>query len=359
MDTEGVVQAINKTGAARLGKVPADLIGQNVYSLIPAEVRTRRMELITKCIMTGEPVRFEDRRGAIWFDQVLYPVKNESGNVYMIAVFAMDITDRVSAEETMKRTMAELGRVNAEMRDFLFVSSHDLQEPLRKIGGYIGLLKEHLGTAADDATRDYLDRMLNASQRMHGLIVDLLELSRIITRARPFGKVDLGMTMRQVIDDLEIQVKECDAAIEVALEGTIEADATQIRQLFQNLLGNALKFRKNDVRPVVRVSSSPNAVPLDILGIHYGISELVVIRFADNGIGFQPKYAEKIFGLFQRLHRRDQYEGTGVGLAICKKIAERHKGCIIAEGNPGEGTVFTISLPIRQLSKGEFMGESD
>lgn len=357
MDTKGVVQAINKTGAARLGAVPADLIGNNIYSLIPPEVKTHRMELMTKCIMTGEPIRFEDKRGDIWFDQILYPVKDDSGSVLMIAVFAMDITDRVNAEETMKRTMAELGRVNAELRDFLFVSSHDLQEPLRKIGGYIALLKEHLGPAVDGATCDYLDRMLNASLRMHSLIVDLLELSRIITRARPFGKVDLGMILRQVIDDLEIQVKECNAVVNVSLEGSIEADATQIRQLFQNLLGNALKFRKKDVPPVIRVSSSPNAEPLDILGIHYAIGELVVIYVADNGIGFQGKYAEKIFGLFQRLHQRDQYGGTGVGLAICKKIVERHKGSIIAEGDPGEGALFTISLPIRQWSKGESMGE--
>ncbi len=219
------------------------------------------------------------------------------------------------------------------------MASHDLQEPLRKVQAFSDRLRSKCGAALDDAGRDYLDRIQNAGKRMQTLINDLLTFSRVTTKAQPFISTDLNRAARDVICDLEVRIEQVGGRVEVSDLPTVDADPLQMRQLMQNLIGNALKYHRPEVPPVVKVSSKTVVDPS---------RELCQILVEDNGIGFEEVYADRIFTIFQRLHGRTEYEGTGIGLAVCRKIAERHAGSITARSTPGEGSSFMVTLPIRQ-----------
>ncbi|MGD8276766.1 MAG: two-component regulator propeller domain-containing protein [Gemmatimonadota bacterium] len=225
---------------------------------------------------------------------------------------------------------------NRELEHFAYVASHDLQEPLRKIRAFSDRITRRYTSLLDEQGRDYLGRMSSAAARMQTLIDDLLSLSRVTTRQREAEPIDLNALALDVVGDLEVRLRTTDGRVELGDLPTIEGDPVQIRQIFQNLIGNALKFHRPDEAPVVRVGSVPTR------------PGAVELRFEDNGIGFDSADAERVFQPFQRLHSRQEYEGTGIGLAICRKIAERHRGSIRVESSPGKGSVFTVSLPARQ-----------
>jgi light-regulated signal transduction histidine kinase (bacteriophytochrome) len=281
-------------------------------------------------------------------------------------------------QETLQRQ--ELTRSNAELQQFASIASHDLQEPLRKIQAFGDQLKTKYNQALTEQGQDYVQRMQNAAGRMQTLINDLLTLSRITTKAQPFVPVDLAQVVQEVLSDLEVRVQESNAQVEVGSLPTIDADPLQMRQLLQNLIGNALKFHKTIEPPRVRVYSQvlkdeeqhsaletmlPANVPsLTRVGLGWiepppeqmdgqlsGNSttpKRCQIMVEDNGIGFDEKYLDRIFNVFQRLHGRSAYEGTGMGLAICRKIAERHSGSLTAKSTPGQGATFIVTLPIQQ-----------
>jgi signal transduction histidine kinase len=234
----------------------------------------------------------------------------------------------------LARTNVELQRSNGELEQFASVASHDLQEPLRKVQTFGDQLERRHGANLDDEAKDYLRRMRNASSRMSVLIDDLLRFSRVTTHAKPHVPVDLARVARDVVNDLETRVAETHGTVELGRLPAVQADPTQMRQLLQNLIGNALKFHRPDVPPVVRVEPAKATRP--------GFAAFTV---SDNGIGFEDHYQERIFRVFERLHPRDIYAGTGIGLALCRKIAERHGGSIEGEGRPGEGSTFTVMLP--------------
>ncbi|AMV17458.1 sensor histidine kinase [Planctomyces sp. SH-PL14] len=228
---------------------------------------------------------------------------------------------------------------NRELEQFASVASHDLQEPLRKIEAFGDRLKTR-STTLEETSRDYLERILASASRMRTLINDLLSFSRVTTRAQPFARINLDKVAREVVSDLEGRLQQVSGRVEIGPLPEIEADPTQIRQLFQNLIGNALKFHKPDVPPVVQVAGqmlSPSRKGAQV--------ELTV---KDNGIGFEEVYLDRIFEVFQRLHGRNEYEGTGIGLAICRKIAERHGGTITARSRPEQGAEFIVTLPVQQ-----------
>ncbi|MCH8998135.1 MAG: CHASE domain-containing protein [Proteobacteria bacterium] len=256
------------------------------------------------------------------------------------------IIERKRAQDSLKRQAAELARSNAELEQFAYVASHDLQEPLRKVQAFGDRLRSKYADALDEQGLDYLSRMQDAAGRMQSLIQSLLNFSRIASKAQPHVAVNLDVVAQEVVSDLEVHIQETGAKVEVADLPTIEADPTQMRQIFQNLIGNALKYRREAVAPVIQIS----AEVLDgVAGPANGTPDkLCRIRIEDNGIGFEPEFADRIFGIFQRLHGRGEYEGTGVGLAICRKIAERHGGTITAQAQPGEGATFTVTLPVRR-----------
>lgn len=244
-------------------------------------------------------------------------------------------------QETKQRQ--ELARSNEELQQFAFIASHDLQEPLRKIKTFAERLQVTCGEFLTEQGRDYLQRMQNAALRMETLIEGLLTLSRVTTRAQPYVAVNLTQIAQEVLSDLEVSIQQTRGQIEIGELPIIQGDPLQMRQLLQNLIGNALKFHRPNQPPVIKIYGQFFNNDLDDLSVGNTYYQIIV---EDNGIGFPEKYLDRIFNVFQRLHSRSEYEGTGIGLAICRKITERHHGTITAKSQPGQGAKFIITLPI-------------
>jgi signal transduction histidine kinase len=232
-----------------------------------------------------------------------------------------------------------------ELQEFAYSVSHDLQEPLRKVTAFGERLHDKCETQLGPEGIDYLTRMRDAAKRMSTLINDLLALSRVITQAKPSTPVNLNTLVSEVLSDLDVRIEQVHGRVEVGSLPTIHADATQMRQLFQNLIGNALKFRKPDVAPLIKVQAEPLGKTESFDDEGAGGRAAWLIRVQDNGIGFEEKFRERIFEVFQRLHNRSEYEGSGIGLSLCRKIAQRHGGSISAESAPGQGATFLVTLP--------------
>ena len=239
-----------------------------------------------------------------------------------------------------------LMRSNRELEQFASVASHDLQEPLRKIQAFGDRLQDRCGEQLGEQGSDYLDRILSSASRMRRLIDDLLSFSRVASKAQPFVETDLGTLLTEVVSDLEGRLQQTEGSVELGDLPTLEADPMQLQQLFQNLIANGLKFHRPDVPPIVRVKGHVTTNSVNREG--YGPVRMVEITVQDNGIGFEEVYLDRIFNVFQRLHGRNEYEGTGMGLAISRKIVERHGGTITAKSNLGEGATFVVNLPLEQ-----------
>jgi PAS domain S-box-containing protein len=288
-------------------------------------------------IQTGEVYQIEHRVKMAngnyrWHLSRGIPMKDADGKVLRWFGTATDIHEQKLAEELLKKS-------NQELEQFAFVASHDLQEPLRKIRSFSELLSQRSVGQLDGESLHYLERMRSATARMNEMIQDLLDLSRVSTRGREFERVDLGLLAADVVSDLEPRIQKEKGSVELAPLPTLLADPLQMRQLLQNLIGNAIKFHKPETPPRVLVSGFVENAGTE--------RPLAVITVEDNGIGFEADDAQIIFHPFQRLHGRSQYEGSGMGLAICAKIVERHQGSIQAEGRPGEGATFIITLPVK------------
>ena len=250
--------------------------------------------------------------------------------------------------ENANNAAEKLARSNAELEQFAYVASHDLQEPLRKVQAFSDRLRNKYETALDEQGIDYLARMHAAAGRMQKLVNDLLAYSRVATKGEDFIPVALDSVVHEVVGDLEIRIEETGARIEVADMPTIDAAPLQMRQLLQNLIANALKYQRKDVPPFIKIAGE--VVEIGSIGPNGTSTKTCRIVVEDNGVGFEAQFAERIFGIFQRLHGRGEYEGTGVGLAICRKIAERHDGTISARSRPGVGSTFTVTLPLQHQS---------
>ena len=262
-------------------------------------------------------------------------VHDEEGKPRSVLMIDRDTTARKRAEKELRDHAAQLEALNEELQEFAFVASHDLQEPLRKIQAFGERIRARHARAMDDIGRDYLSRMERAAARMQSLLAALLDYSRVTTTGRQWEPADLNDALRGVLEDLEVTIFRCRGRVEVGNLPVIEADAVQMRQLFQNLISNGLKYRREGEDPSVRVSSRT-------------CGGKVEIDVKDNGIGFDEKYLDRIFKPFQRLHSHADYKGTGMGLAICRKIVERHGGSITAGSAPGKGSTFTVTLPVKQ-----------
>jgi len=287
----------------------------------------------------------------IWPDKSVHFIKgsalvdrNSKGEAIRMIGVNWDITKERNAEEVLQIHLNELQRSNQELEDFASIASHDLQEPLRKIQAFGDRLKGKWAETLGPQGLDYLERMQNAAGRMQTLITDLLSFSRVTSKANPFVQVDLAKVANEVVSDLEVRITQVGGKVEVDDLPIIEAEPTQMRQLFQNLIGNAMKFHKKDEPPLVKIQSHY------VNGQNSSASQnrWISLTVSDNGIGFDEKYVKKIFSIFQRLHSHSEYEGTGVGLAICQKIVTRHKGEITAKSTLGKGTSFIITLPTVQ-----------
>jgi signal transduction histidine kinase len=279
---------------------------------------------------TGVAVHFAGRRYTIASDK--QQILDFLLSIYDTAVQQNRELKAVGVQ--LQQQKDELARSNSELEQFAYVASHDLQEPLRKINTFGRMLSEDCSTGLSEKGLDYVARMVNAADRMMRLIQDLLTYARVNTRGAELVPVALRPAVMQALDDLGERVRESGGRVDVEDLPMVQADARQMYQLFQNLIGNALKFVAKGQAPVVRISSSDA-----------GLGK-VEISVADNGIGFDEKDLARIFQPFQRLHTRDEYPGSGIGLAVCRKILQRHGGDITARSRPGAGATFLITLPV-------------
>ena len=319
-------------------------------------------------VQTGEAYeieyRFVDRKNPgeyRWFLGRACPIKNNSGQIIKWIGTCTDIDDQRRKSETLEQLVIErtqqldqantqLKHSNDRLQHFASVASHDLQEPLRKVFAFSQLLSEKYSQELGREGVDLLGRMQRAVERMSGLSRDILSYSRLPTQTTTPAPVSLGDVVSEVLSDLEIIIQEKQAIIRVDPLPTVTGVASQLRQLFQNLLSNALKFQASGTRPVVEVTvnqTSPPAMPPESASL-LGSDETLFweIRIVDNGIGFDEQHRERIFQLFGRLHGHSQFEGTGIGLALCKQIVEQHHGFITARSQPGAGATFSVYLPV-------------
>ena len=377
VDVSGRATFVNPAAEKMLGYTAEQMAGKDVHELIhfkhpDSSDFPRDSCPLLSVIRTGDPVTV-DEDAFIRSDGSTFPVSYtssptyEDGRITGAVVAFRDETERKAAEAAVRRYSEELERLvaertaeleqansqllvsNRELQDFASVASHDLQEPLRKIQAFGDRLVAKVGPTLGVEGQDYLYRMRNAAGRMQALICDLLAFSRVTTKAQPFAPIDLAQIVRDVLSDLETTIEQTGGKVAVGPLPQLDADAMQMRQLFQNLFGNALKFHKPGVAPLVKLYAET-----DDATDARGTLRLIV---EDNGIGFDEKYLDRIFNVFQRLHGRGTYEGTGIGLAVCRKIAERHGGSITARSTPGVGSTFVVTLPLKQNTTEEPNGE--
>ncbi len=318
--------------------------------VIHPDDRKASLEHWDAAIRSGEPYESEHRLAGEggtyrWYLARAVPVRNGEREITRWLGTCTDIDGRRQTESRLRSSLES----NRELEEFASVASHDLQEPLRKIHSFAACLKDEQSANLDAEGHDYLERIQSAATRMTLLIADLLQLSRLSSRANPFVRVDLNQVMAGVLSDLEARLTDTRGRVETVNLPTVMGDPLQMRQLFQNLIGNGLKFHKKDVAPVVRLSVETFDADSDHGPAQPGGACRILVT--DNGIGFEEKYLDKVFTIFQRLHGRDEYEGTGIGLAICRKIAERHAGSITARSKPGQGATFIVTLPLFKHSQ--------
>jgi PAS domain S-box-containing protein len=332
---DGTLLAVNEVMALRFGHAAAELTGSCLWDMFPPDVGRARREAVTRVVETGEAVHYLDRRGELYLDNSIYPVMGGDGVYDKVAVYSRDITAQTLAEQRIATYLAELERSNAELEQFAYVASHDLREPLRMISSYLSLIERRYGTRLEGDGLEFLEFARDGAKRMDRLVLDLLEFSRIERKGSPIVAMDVGPALELALRHLAPAIDESGAMVRVAGEGEpprVMGDPDQITRLFQNLVGNAVKYRAEGRPPRIVVSWRRAGGEWEF-------------KVADNGIGIEEQYFERIFRIFQRLHTPDRYEGTGIGLAICKKIVERHAGRIQVESVPGEGTTFRFTLP--------------
>ena len=351
-DANGAAEQV--TGVPRGWLVGSDF---SDYFTEPERARAGYLKVLSDGLVRDYPLTIRHVEGCttdVLYNAVVY--RNQAGQVQGVFAAARDVTARKRAEaeltryrehleelvqqrtselETanahLRRTTAELASSNQELEQFAYVASHDLQEPLRAVTGYLGLIEKQLGDQLEDKVRHHVDGAVQGASRMHTLITDLLALSRVGTRGQALEPADLNAVLDQALEGLGASVRETGARITRDPLPILSVDAGQMAQLFQNLIGNALKFR-GERPPEIHVSAERKP-------------DQWVFGVRDNGIGIEPQYSERIFLIFQRLHTRKHYAGTGIGLAICKKIVDRHGGAIWVESQPGQGSTFYFNIP--------------
>jgi PAS domain S-box-containing protein len=333
LDMEGKATFVNPTVAKLTGWPVDELIGKDEHEIFVSNGDQ------TDSLSPDERVLYRKDGTRFPVEFVRTPI-NENGRVVGSVIMFKDITERKQVQDSLARKAAELARSNAELEQFAFVASHDLQEPLRKIQAFGDRLKVKCQPIQAPDIQNYLDRMQGAAARMRDLINDLLTFSRVIRSSEPFVAVDLGAITKEVLGDLEVRIEKSGAKVEIEELPKIDGDPMQMRQLMLNLLSNALKFQPPGAIPLIKISAT-TFTPLSR-------EPQCELRVQDNGIGFDEKYMDKIFAVFQRLHGRTEYEGTGVGLAVCRRIVDRHHGTITATSQSGKGATFIVTLPVKQ-----------
>jgi PAS domain S-box-containing protein len=352
LDSQGHVRRWNSGAQAISGYQADEVLGKSFvcfYNIADADRGKPDLDLSVAASsgrLEEEGWRRRKDGSHYWAHELITALRDHSGALSGFALVTQDVSERKRSEQILIEHRA-LDRSNRELEQFAYVASHDLQEPLRKIQAFGDRLRAKCGGSLGPEGHDYLERMLKSAERMQKLINDLLTFSRLTTRAQPFARVNLAEVVREVLSDLESRAEKEHGRVAVNELPVIQAEPLQMRQLFQNLLSNALKFHRPDVPPVVQIQSRMLPAP-DLVEANAGAPAFCEVTIQDNGIGFDEKYLSRIFTVFQRLHGRTEYEGTGIGLAVCRRIVEWHNGGITAKSKPGRGSKFIITLPVRQ-----------
>lgn len=343
-DTERRIIAFNNKCEEEFGVSRDQVLGKKLDEALP---RSRESQTYRNLLrgLHGQSVHTPEFISPVtgkYYESFTVPLRDEKGEVYAVLLSAHNITAMVEAREKLRQTNIELMRKNSELEQFAYVASHDLQEPLRKIQTFIQLVMRDLHQPLE--AEKYLAKIETSAKRMSVLIRDVLEYSRLSQVQESFREVNLNIVIEYVLSDLELLISQKQAEIYYDTMPTINGNRLQLHQLFANLTNNSLKFSVE--KPVIRLTVRPLSV--DEINQRSELDpslNYVHIEFTDNGIGFEQEYADKIFTIFQRLNTREKFEGTGIGLALCKKIVENHFGHISAKSAPGKGTTFTIILP--------------
>ncbi|MBL0071882.1 MAG: CHASE3 domain-containing protein [Bacteroidetes bacterium] len=334
-------------GGSDLVSIPSDeLLGKRLLSVFPGNIEEGLFDAYKLVTENDTVFKTEKYYKHETIDKWLRIVAVKLGDGFTVTF--EDISTEKQYEIQLENTIQELKRSNNELEQFAFVASHDLQEPLRKIQSFGDRLKIKSQEELRAESILYVDKMLSAANRMSNLIFDLLSFSRLAKNNDAMHETDLNQVMNEVLTDLEVVIQQKNAEISFPPLPVINAISTQIYQLFFNLIGNALKFSKADETPKIEITVTPFSrsiqdkhTPKSMLKIPF-----IKIEISDNGIGLDNTYSERIFEIFQRLHGKSEYQGTGIGLAICKRIVTNHNGNIYASGIPGTGTTFTVELPL-------------
>jgi PAS domain S-box-containing protein len=326
---------------------------ENFLKYIQPEDKSRLLTAVKKARDEGKTYDLEfsilDARGGYKRLQAAIEIhRDEAGNLKDYGGVMRDITESYFYKKALENKVAQLDKSNRHLQEFVYVASHDLQEPLRKISTFGERLRNRCGSQLSDEGNLFLGRILNSTASMQILLEDLLAFSRLASHPANYELLSLDQCLQSVLSDLEVKIEESGAKITADPLPMIDGYPGQLKQLFSNLISNAIKFRKPGVKPRIRISSSMvRAGDFPRLELLPGVKYMTVI-VSDNGIGFEEEFTERIFQIFQRLHAKAEYPGSGVGLAICKRIAENHKGAIFARSAPGEGAEFTVVLPVKQ-----------
>lgn len=325
----------NKAGEELLGYSKEDLIGKNDYDFFPKEQADFFTSNDKTILNSGKQGDISEEsidtknKGTRILETKKIPILDENGKPKYLLGISNDVTERKIAEQKLKEKSEELTRSNTELEQFAYVASHDLQEPLRMISSYLQLLEKRYKNKLDEDADEFIAYAVDGSNRMRVLINSLLEYSRV-NRVKPFEDIDMNELLEDVQKDLKTQIKENNAIIKVEKLPTIYGDTVLINQLIQNLISNAIKF-KGESNPEIVIAGKK-------------VNREFLFSVKDNGIGLKQEYAEKIFVIFQRLHSKEEYSGTGIGLAICKKIVERHGGKIWVESEVNKGSAFYFTI---------------
>ena len=336
LDVEGRVVDANRQAVRLFGSPREELIGRRIEELQAPDATPRDRRTLTGGGAILTEIEFRSRAGRVFPAEVSVSVLPLPDGAW-IQTAIRDISERRLAER-LAVERAALERANRELDEFASIAAHDMQEPLRKVQAFAQRLADRLGPALDDASADDLRRLRAATVRLQRLLEGLLEYARLPAEDGAFPLVDLGEVARETLADLAVAIEASAAEVEVGPLPSIEADRIQMGQLLANLVGNALKFRAPGEPPRVRITA--------VLG-RQGGREVCRLTVADRGIGFDPAQLATILKPFRRLHGRGEYEGSGLGLAVCQKIVARHRGAIAVESAPGSGASFVVTLPVR------------
>lgn len=366
---EYVIEVANEKIIELWGKTPAQVLGKKLLAGIPEVKDQGIIELLDNVCSTGVPFVANElkidleRKGKMettYLNFVYEPYRDGEDKIIGVLAVATEVTEQVLARHKIEdvvaertkelaQTNTELQKSNAELAQFAYIASHDLQEPLRKISTFSQMLESSLGDKIESHAKNYLDKILKSTLRMNALIRDVLKYSELEKTTNAFVEVDLNAVVESVKADYDLLIEQKSAEINCYGLPKIQAVPVQMAQLFSNLIGNSLKFTRKNIKPVITIRThvlSKNEI--EQLALAQKSIRYFRIEFSDNGIGFKAEYAKNIFNIFQRLHRKSEYEGTGIGLAMCKKIALNHHGGMNADGSTENGAVFNVILPERQ-----------